>query len=130
MIGRILIPVAIIAVFILAAVTLMATAPQITPDIPMPIAITVRVQEVNPETLTLRVHSQGSVMPRIESQLIPEVSGRVVWMSPKLVTGGYFNKGETLVRLEPKEYNNSLKRAKASLDRANAEAEHAKFEHQ
>ena len=130
MIGRILIPVAIIAVFILGAATLMATAPQITPDIPMPIAITVRVQEVNPETLTLRVHSQGNVMPRMESQLIPEVSGRVVWMSPKLVTGGYFNKGETLVRLEPKEYNNSLKRARASLDRANAEAEHAKFEHQ
>jgi hypothetical protein len=85
MIGRILIPVAIIAVFILGAVTLMATAPQLTPDIPIPIAVTVRIQEVNSETVTLRVHSQGSVMPRMESQLIPEVSGRVVWMSPKLV---------------------------------------------
>jgi len=129
MLRKLVIPAVILAVFIFCARVLMATAPELQPDTPEPIATTVRVRSVTPETVTLKVHSQGSVMPSMESQLIPEVSGRVVWMSPKLVAGGFFNKGETLIRVEPQNYNNSRDRARASLVRAEAEKEHAAFEH-
>jgi len=129
MLRKLVIPAAILAVFVFCARVLMATAPELQPDTPEPIATTVRVQSVSPETVTLKVNSQGSVMPSMESQLIPEVSGRVVWMSPKLVAGGFFNKGEALIRVEPQNYNNSRDRARASLVRAEAEKEHAAFEH-
>ena len=44
------------------------------------------------------------MVPSTESNLIPEVSGRVVWMSPSLVNGGYFETGEVLLRLEDNDY--------------------------
>ncbi|MGI9328178.1 MAG: efflux RND transporter periplasmic adaptor subunit [Pseudomonadales bacterium] len=130
MIRGLLIPTAIVAAFSFGALTLMATAPELQPDTPEPIAVTVRVQEVNPTDLRLKIHSQGSVMPSTESQLIPEVSGRVSWVSPSLVAGGYFDKGDVLVRIEPQDYRNSKDRARAGLVRAEAEQEHAKFEYQ
>lgn len=130
MIRAVLIPVAIVAIFLFGAVTLMATAPELTPDTPEPIAVTVRVQEADPTDVLLKVHSQGSAMPSTETQLIPEVSGRVTWMSPALVAGGAFEKGDVLVRIEPQDYRNVRDRASASLERAEAEQEHAKFEHQ
>ena len=105
MLRQLLIPLLILAVFVSCARVLMANAPELQPDTPEPIATTVRVQSVSRETVTLKVHSQGSVMPSMESQLIPEVSGRVVWMSPKLVAGGFFNKGDALIRVEPQNYN-------------------------
>ena len=68
-------------------------------------------------------------MPATESQLIPEVSGKVAWMSPNLVAGGYFDNQEMLIRVDDTDYNTKLNRAKASLTRAEAEQQHAQFEY-
>ena len=125
-----IIPGVIIVIFLFGAMTLMATAPVLEPAPMAPVTSTVRVQSVEPEVVQLKVHSQGTVMPSTESQLIPEVSGRVVWMSPKLVAGGYFDEGETLARVDRVDYKNKADRAKASLTRAQAEQQHAKFEYQ
>ena len=125
-----IIPGVIIVIFLFGAMTLMATAPVLEPAPMAPVTSTVRVQAVEPEVVQLKVHSQGTVMPSTESQLIPEVSGRVVWMSPKLVAGGYFDEGEILARVDEVDYKNKADRAKASLTRAQAEQQHAKFEYQ
>ena len=69
-------------------------------------------------------------MPNTESELIPEVSGRVIWKSPALVNGGFFESGEPLLRLEDNDYRSTLARARSSLTRAEAEFEHARFEYQ
>ena len=125
-----IIPFAIFLVFCAGSYALLVTAPELNPDAPVPIATTVRVQEVEPMNLRLQVHSQGTVRPRVESELIPEVSGRVSWMSPNLVPGGYFNKGDVLLRVQPEDFENSRRRAQASLTRAQAEHELAVFEHE
>ena len=130
MIRKVLIPGAVILVSVFFAVTLMATAPKLEPDVPSAIPTTVRIQEVVPEAIQLSVHSQGTVSPNVESQLIPEVSGRVEWMSPSLVNGGYFNEGDVLLRLEDNDYLSAKQRAEAALTRSKAEYEHARFEYQ
>ncbi|MFT5691661.1 MAG: RND family efflux transporter MFP subunit [Oceanicoccus sp.] len=124
------IPLIIVVVFVFGAMTLMATAPVLEPSTKKPIPITVRALKVRPESVQLKVHSQGTVMPSMESQLIPEVSGRIMWMSPKLVAGGYFTKGEVLARVDSLDYRNTLERAKSSLKRAEAEEQHARFEYE
>lgn len=124
-----IIPLAIIVVFSFGALTLMATAPELVPTSTKPVPITVRIREVKPEVVQLVVHSQGSVMPSTESQLIPEVSGRITWMSPKLVAGGFFNEGEILARVDETDYRNIKDRAQATLARAEAEQQHARFEY-
>ena len=130
MIRTFVIPLIIVVVFIFGAMTLMATAPVLEPAAQTPIPTTVRIREVQAESVQLKVHSQGSVMPSTESQLIPEVSGRITWMSPKLVAGGFFEKGELLAQVDKSDYQNMKDRAKANLVRAEAEQQHASFEYQ
>jgi RND family efflux transporter MFP subunit len=125
-----IIPLIIVVVFIFGAAGLMATAPVLEPTAKKPVPTTVRIVEVEPKAVRLMVNSQGSVMPSTESQLIPEVSGRVVWMSPNLVAGGYFTEGQLLVRVDDVDYRNSLERAQATLERAEAEEQHARYEYQ
>jgi len=71
------------------------------------------------------VVSQGTVSPHTESDLIPEVSGPVVWTSPSLVSGGYFKKGDALVRIDRADYEAAVSRSRAQLARAEGEYEHA-----
>ena len=124
-----IIPFVILLVFAFGALTLMATAPVLEPTEQTPVPVTVRIQEVAPESVSLKVHSQGTVKPSTESQLIPEVSGRITWMSPKLVAGGYFKQGEVLARVDELDYRNTKDRARATLERAQAEQQHARFEY-
>lgn len=128
MIRTLLIPLGILAIFIFGAATLMATAPSLTPESVTPTPLTVRVIDAQPRRVNLTVTSQGTVTPLIESQLIPEVSGKIEWMSDSLVVGGFFKKGDELIRVEALDYETALSRAEAALLRAEAELEHSKFE--
>lgn len=128
MMRTLLIPLSILAIFIFGAATLMATAPSLTPESVTPTPLTVRVIDAQPSRVNLTVTSQGTVTPLIESQLIPEVSGKIEWMSDSLVVGGFFNQGDELIRVESLDYETALSRAEAALLRAEAELEHSKFE--
>ncbi len=129
MMRKLLLPALVILAAIFGAATLMATGPELKPTAVEPIAVAVRVRTVVPQSVQLTVHSQGTVVPNMESELIPEVSGRVVWMSPSLVNGGYFESGAVLLRMDDGDYRNLLERAGANLKRAEAEFEHARFEY-
>ena len=129
MIRHFIIPVSVLGVFLFLAATLLATAPVLEPSTIEKLATTVRVVEIQPKSVQLKVNSQGSVMPSTESQLIPEVSGRVYWMSPNLVAGGYFDDQETLIRVDDTDYKTKLDRAQANLTRAEAEQQHNEFEY-
>jgi len=130
MIRVLLIPLAIVALAFLGAISLYATAPELTPEAADPVAPTVRVLTVRPDAVQHLVHSQGTVEPRTESALIPEVAGRVEWVSPALVSGGVFDAGEVLLRIEQDDYEAALAQARASLQQAEAEAENARFEYE
>lgn len=130
MMRKFVIPALVVIASIFGAVTLLATSPQLEPSGVEPVATAVRVREVIPEPIQLTVHSQGTVVPNTESELIPEVSGRVVWMSPSLVNGGYFEAGQPLLRMDDSDHKSTLARARSSLNRAEAEFEHARFEYQ
>ena len=125
---KFIIPGLVILASLFGAAVLMATSPQVAPNNPAPVPPTVRVRDVQPEPVRLSVHSQGTVTPDTQSQLIPEVSGRITRISDSLVNGGYFKQGEMLLELDDKDYRSNLKRARAALTRAEAQYEHAKFE--
>lgn len=68
----------------------------------------------------LTVTGNGLVKPRAEVVLAAEMSGRVSFVSPTLVTGGAFAKGNVLVRLDPEPFQAAL--AQAAADRQSAQA--------
>ncbi len=111
------------------AYALITTAPKLTPSAPEPRPVTVRVTTIEAKPVQLTVPSQGTVTPRMESELVPEVSGRAVWVSPNLVAGGAFAEGELLLRVDSADYRAQVSRAQANVTRAQADAEHARFEY-
>jgi RND family efflux transporter MFP subunit len=126
--ARLIFPIAILALGLLGAVTIYATRPAVetrAPDRPAPL---VRVVEVTPSTVELEVATQGTVEPRTESDLVPEVSGPVVWISPSLVSGGFFEQDEALLRVDAMDYDVALERARANLARSQSQHAQAKRE--
>jgi|TARA_B110000208_G_scaffold18454_1_gene22501 RND family efflux transporter MFP subunit len=57
-----------------------------------------------PEPIQLTVHSQGTVLPRTETDLSVEVSGRIIEMSDNFRAGAYIEKDEVLLRIDPADY--------------------------
>ena len=78
-------------------------------------AIMVDAIPVERVSLNLSVFSQGSVAPRTETTLVAEVSGIIVNVSANFVAGGFFRKGESLLEIDPSDYETGLKRAQANL---------------
>jgi len=88
----------------------------------------VRAMTVEASAEHLLITSQGSVQPRSQTELIPEVSGRVEWMSPSLVGGGSFRQGDVLLRINNEDYQTALRRAQAASDRTQVEMEYSRDE--
>ena len=63
----------------------------------------------------ITVQAQGSVTPRTQTTLISEVSGLITEVSPAFVAGGFFSKGDVLVRIDERNYRAEVKRAQASV---------------
>jgi RND family efflux transporter MFP subunit len=116
-----IITVAVLFFAVIVAYGLVKTAPAPEQFTPEESTTSIRVVEVNRERVRLEVSSQGSVMPYKESELIPEVNGRVSWMSPNLLPGGYFAKDEVLLRIDNRDHRSKVARSKAALNRSMAE---------
>ncbi|NNC64823.1 MAG: efflux RND transporter periplasmic adaptor subunit [Gammaproteobacteria bacterium] len=123
-----LLPIVVVIVAGLGAVTLLATSERLSPTQPEPVPPSVRVLDVEPKPVRMVVHAQGTVLPRIETELVPEISGNVVWISPNLIAGGYFDLDEPLLRVDDRDYRNAVERASATMSRAEAELEFSEFE--
>jgi RND family efflux transporter MFP subunit len=118
---KVLLPLGILSVGALGAAALVATRPTVQTKATERPAPAVRVLRVEPREFELAVQTHGTVRPRTESNLVPEVSGTVVWVSPSLVSGGFFEAEEPLLRIDPQDYDLAVERTQASLERAKSE---------
>lgn len=78
----------------------------------------VRAVEAIPATRQIKVESQGAVNPRVRILLQAEVAGRVIEVSDSFVAGGSFNKGDVLVKIDPRDYELAVVRAEARVAEA------------
>lgn len=111
-------PLLVLAVGMWAARALIATyeAPVTQPIVAEPPLVQVIPAERT--SLTLKVRAEGTVAPRTESRLVPEVSGRVMEVSPSLAVGGFFDKGDALLKIETRVYELAITRAEEAIAQA------------
>ena len=69
----------------------------------------------------VQVHGTGTVQAQRQVEIAPQVAGRVVEMSPNLVTGGFFRQGELLFRIDDADYRLAVDKAKAAVAKAEYE---------
>ncbi|MEC7894012.1 MAG: efflux RND transporter periplasmic adaptor subunit [Pseudomonadota bacterium] len=92
------------------------------------IPVSVRVAEVNLESVDLVVGSQGKVQAAQTASLSAPVAGPVEWISSSMEAGGYVEGGQALLRLEAADFETALERSRANLQQAQAESEFADTE--
>lgn len=88
------------------------------PEPPVPVVQTVRA---TPSDRPVVISGQGTVRPLQETQLVPQVSGKVVYTAESLVDGGFFTAGEELLRIDPVDYELAVTLAEARVQDAEAE---------
>lgn len=111
-------PLAVVATGLLIATVLVTAGARVETSTPEAVARLVRSRMIEPRTHTLDVLAQGTVEPRTESELMAEVAGRVVEVAPSFAPGGFFARGDVLVRLDARDQELALRRTAASLDAA------------
>lgn len=82
-----------------------STAPQLT----------VNVDRLVPRRYTVVVDSYGTLAPSTESALVSQVSGQIEWVSPNFRNGGFFSRGDVLLRIDQRDYQANVKIAEADL---------------
>ena len=126
--SKIMTPLVVLIIALGIYVALINSTPELNTTQKDPIPVAVRAQTIALETISLEVTSEGNVQPRAQTQLVAQVSGEVIAVADALSSGGQFQRGDTLLELDPRDYQIARSRAQASLDRARAERDFASEE--
>jgi RND family efflux transporter MFP subunit len=80
--------------------------------------VSLYVDEVKSDMVTISVQNQGEVRTKTEIDLVPQVSGRIVAISGAFAEGAEFGPGETLVKIDDTNYKLAVIRAQARIAEA------------
>ena len=115
---KVVLPVAILLGAMVISFLLIQARPAAQQTAAAPPALLVSVASAARESVQFRVRSHGTVSPRTETVLVSEVAGQIVEVAPAFVSGGFFKTGDVLVRIDPRNYESALKRARAGVAKA------------
>ena len=110
---KFILPLAIILVAVGTGLYLIKNAPEAKRRPPKVEPPAVEVIELSPRDYRVQLKSRGTVTPRTESTLIPEVAGRIISISANFRDGGFFEKDEELLQIDPGDYELAVTTAKA-----------------
>jgi RND family efflux transporter MFP subunit len=102
---------------LVAAVIIMAK-PDIEPEAQKIKPLQVRVIPAVKKEIQMTVKSQGPVRAKTESELVAQVSGVIKSISPSFVAGGFFKKGDILIRLDSRDYEYRYTQAQHKVSQA------------
>ena len=115
---RLALPVVVLMTGVGAGAVIVNSRPDVETTAAAPELRSVNAMRVEPRTMRVTIHSQGTVLPQQRISLVPQVSGKLDWVSEKFVNGGVFASGELMVRIDDSDYRLAV----TSLEAAVAEA--------
>lgn len=118
-----LLPLAILIAALAGAWIIIANKPEAERGAPPVVPVAVEAVRVQPASFQVVVRTEGTIEPRTQSTLIPQVSGVVRSISPSFRDGGFFEKGDVLVTLDPKDYELAIASAEAQVAQAESALE-------
>jgi len=77
--------------------------------------ISVEAMVIQPRQYQIILDSFGKIEPRTRGVLSSQVSGQIIAVSPEFREGGFFEKGELLLTIDPRDYNVQVEIAEAEL---------------
>lgn len=116
----VLAPIAIILVAVIGLIIFTVLSPKPAKKPVIIKAPLVEVKNIVRQDVGFVIASQGSVLPRTQTQLISEVSGQITFVNEKFNIGGFFTQGEVLLSIDDINYQVALLQAQSQLDAAKA----------
>jgi RND family efflux transporter MFP subunit len=111
-------PILILAItMVLSALLLNRSRPAVD-TVPVKSVPIVEVTRAQYQDRKLYVTSQGTVSPKTKTTLSAEVTGKIVNVAPLFILGGFFQRGDILLEIEPHEYLSQLASAKTKAAEA------------
>jgi len=111
-------PLAVAVAFIVVIIGMVRSAPQPERASAEPRPVAVFAASIENTNVTLTVTTQGEVRPLTQINLVPQVSGRIVYVNPNFIEGGFFEAGETLIQIDDADYRLAVTRAQAQVAQA------------
>jgi RND family efflux transporter MFP subunit len=84
-------------------------------------AMLVEVTGVEHGTFHPTIEAMGTVEPSQDILLSPQVGGEVIRRAPAFTPGGYVRAGETLLQIDPSDYEHALRQRQSALSQAVAD---------
>ena len=115
---KIILPIAVLIIGMLGAYALVKSREVVQTEpteAPPPL---VRVQSIYPTDFQLIVPAQGTVAPRTQTTLISQVAGQIIKVSPAFANGGFFEKGDVLLTIDPRDYEVAVAQAQVQVAQA------------
>ncbi len=113
-----LMPLLLIGASVVIATILIISRPDNVLAPPAERSALVDVAEVVLQDLRIPVQAQGMVNPHRETSLVSEVSGKIMSVSPSFNAGGYVSESEVLLKIDDRDYQANLLRARAAVESA------------
>jgi RND family efflux transporter MFP subunit len=126
---RVLLPLFVLIGGVALAAAIFVTGPTLQPKAPPANAPLIRTWEAMAQSVRMTSVTHGTVLPRTESDLVAEVSGRIIRMAPTMVSGGFFKKDDVLFEIDPLDYEVEVEQARARLASARSELVSSKRAH-
>jgi len=80
-----------------------------------PAGLNVFAEKIREGNLEIEVKAQGEVRPKREIVVAPQISGRISYVSPDFIDGGFIKQGQLLVKVEAADYELAVVRAQSSV---------------
>lgn len=111
-----IIPLVIVGGAIVVAMYISSNPPEVTRNAPsVGPKLTVETVVVKPRDYAIRLASYGNVQPRTQGELKSQVSGQIVQVSERFRAGEFFEEGQILLKIDPRDFEAEVKMAEASL---------------
>ena len=125
---QVLVVILILAAGIVAAAGLILSKKKPQKSKPPVLSPLVNAISVKLESVQITVSGLGTVKPKTEVKIVPQVAGVIVDCHPDFANGGFFKANEPLVTIDQRDYQFAVESAEATVARAEVKLEQEQAE--
>lgn len=127
---QVLLPIAILALGIAVMILLikLRKPPQRTES--KPLAPLVKVSQLYVQDVPMVIVGDGTVTPKVQVEVVPQVSGKIVSINSQYKAGGFIPAGKELFKIDPRDYQLAVRQADAGVAEAQVKVDLEKSEAQ
>jgi len=78
----------------------------------------VEVVQLERRDIQMVIRGYGTVSPSVQVEIVPQVSGKVVWVNPQFKAGGFIRRNEQILKIDPRDYELAVQQANAAVAEA------------